>query len=134
MTVTDFNQSMKKFFTECMNIMDTKGREYARDNEVLTDVRELSRALNISLVGILLVYMWKHVTALRYFVRNKNVESEAIRSRLKDIANYAGMIAVVLEVGEDRMFSNGLTPVIKVEDHVSPALESTSSAIDRLRK
>lgn len=111
MTVNEFNQGMRVFYTECLNIMETKGKEYAREDQVLTDVRELAVAIGSTIVGVLFVYMWKHITALRYFVRNKGVESEAIRSRLKDIANYAGMLAVVLEVGEAGLFTPSQSPI-----------------------
>lgn len=97
MTVHDYNTYVKQFFSQCVSIMDTKGRDYAPENKVLVDVSQLAATLGISISGVLFVYMWKHVTALRHFMKHKHLKSEDITSRLRDIANYCAMIAVALE-------------------------------------
>ena len=86
----------KDFFSGCLNLQLTKGKDYTTDGEVFKDLQEEALAMNVTPEVVLWIAMHKHYKAIRKYCREGKLESsETIESRLMDLVNYASLIYVL---------------------------------------
>ncbi len=95
MNIEERNAKLNEFFDECKAILISKGKDYNPTNIAFDDLNEAAKDIDRGPIQVLWVYMSKHISAIRSFVRKGNVASEPIRSRLMDAANYCAMMAVL---------------------------------------
>jgi len=93
------NEVCKKFFEECMDMGGTKGVEYTRDDDALSNFTGVAEDLGIlNPFQVIYVYAKKHWDAIRNFAKHGKVFSnEGIRGRLVDMAVYCALMACWLE-------------------------------------
>lgn len=97
MTLDERNKRIRIFFQECLDIIEKKGRDYSPDGTAFTEWDEAAADMGISWRQLIGVYARKHWSAFMSWVKKGRVESEPIRERMKDLANYMALTAVKLE-------------------------------------
>lgn len=88
---------VKKFFNDCIALQQTKGKDYTTDGDAFKDLCDEANAMGIKPEQVLWIAMNKHYKAVRRFCRYGQTESEPIDKRLKDLANYISILAVLIE-------------------------------------
>lgn len=74
---------------ECMQVMNTKGVDYAAGSEDrLYNFRQAAADLDTSMEVVLYTYLWKHLSAIRRHCRGEDLRSESLRDRIVDAINY----------------------------------------------
>jgi len=94
------NLATNYFFDECKKILDSKGRDYSPKNEAFGEVHEIAKELEISPEKVLWVYLRKHYTSIKKFIRDKQLHSEPMETRLYDLANYCALLFALIEDGK----------------------------------
>lgn len=90
------HERLVAFLDECKDLMTQKGKDY-NPTLYFKEVCETADEVGISPVHVLWVLARKHIGAIIRYMKDGQVASEPIRERLKDLANYAALIAVMLE-------------------------------------
>lgn len=88
---------VEKFFKECIDLQKTKGKDYTTEGDAFKDLRDEAEAMGITPEKVLWISMNKHYKAVRNYCRYGQTQSEPIRGRLKDLGNYIGLMAVLIE-------------------------------------
>ena len=100
MNVQERNEKLAGFFGECQGILEKKGKDYNPDGTAFGEWDKQAEATGLMWRQVVLVLMWKHWSAVVSFMKGGRLESEPIRERLKDLANYCALVAVKLEADE----------------------------------
>lgn len=85
-------EETKKFFEQCLEIQNTKGKDYTTDGDAFKDLNDEAEAMGVTVEQVLWIAMNKHYKAVRKFCKEGRVESEPIETRLMDLANYTSLI------------------------------------------
>ena len=93
MTLDDRQLFLQLFFSSCLAITKVKGADYNPDDIPLLEVLETAVDADISIEAVLWVYLRKHESAIKRYLRDGHIESESITERLRDAVNYHGLIA-----------------------------------------
>jgi hypothetical protein len=88
---------VEKFFKDCIALQKTKGKDYTTEGDAFKDLCDEAVAMGIKPEQVLWISMHKHYKAVRRFCRYGQTQSEPIRGRLKDLANYVSLMAVLIE-------------------------------------
>src|SRR6056297_624817 len=91
-------QKVERFFEEMKETFTTKNKDYATDEDMLANFRQAAKDLGLPMRQVWAVYAAKHWQAIIKWCREGQVDSEPIRGRLIDIANYAVLGALIDEV------------------------------------
>lgn|SRR3990167_2543724 len=105
MTTNECIEKIKEFFYECTLIAEKKGRDYNPGGIAFKNVRELAEEIDVSDEKIIWIAMAKHISSIKSYIKLGKLESEPIRERLKDLANYAALLAVLIEENESTKLS-----------------------------
>lgn len=97
MNMIDRDQKLTRFFNECEEILEKKGKDYNPQGVPFSELYNTAVKLGIKPEQVLAVYMDKHWNAIVSHANRGQLESEPIRERLKDLANYCALYAVMLE-------------------------------------
>jgi hypothetical protein len=95
MNIEERNAKLGEFFDECKAILISKGADYNPTGVAFDDLAEAAKDIGRGPIQVLWIYMSKHISAIRSFVRKGDVASEPIRGRLIDLSNYCAMLAVL---------------------------------------
>jgi len=95
MNLVQQNAIAEKFFIKCQELLKSKGSDYTPEDIAFKDVMEIARDLQVSPRKVLWVYARKHFTAIRRWIRDGDVNSEPIETRLIDMANYCALLYVM---------------------------------------
>lgn len=87
----------------------TKGKEYAGDEDVLSNFKELSKELDLTPEKVLWVYLKKHLSAIRTYCNLGDLYStEDLASRILDARLYlALLLAMQTEKTENQKLEQG---------------------------
>lgn len=91
------NVKLRGFLNDCCDILESKGRDYNPDGVAFSEIRAEAKDLGLKPEQVLLVLAGKHWGAIKTYVRTGQLASEPVRERLKDLANYCALMAVLLE-------------------------------------
>lgn len=98
MTVQERNDRLKAFFVQdCMEILEKKGKDYNPNGVAFDEIYAEASALGLRPEQYMCVLMSKHWGAIKKFASTGNLTSEPIKERLKDLANYCALMAVMME-------------------------------------
>jgi hypothetical protein len=94
-----FNTLLRELQQEETEANRTKGVEYAGESDALANFKEGAEAISrADALDVCFVYFYKHYTAVRSFVENRETRSETLQSRIKDLRLYAALLyALALE-------------------------------------
>jgi len=88
MTFDEMTALVEAEFDWVRNVRETKGKEYAGENDTLADFKEAAEQLDVSPLVVWSVYVKKHERAIDSFVREGSAKSEAIEDRVRDVIVY----------------------------------------------
>lgn len=107
MNNNEFYQRTEGFYQECIQIMKTKGGEYAGSEDKFANFKRLSGLQQISPLSIWFTYFTKHFDSLTSFIRRVNKGesvaevdaslSEPISGRIGDMINYLFILKGMIE-------------------------------------
>lgn len=97
MTYDEQTEIIKETFKEVMRIRETKGREYAQDEDTLADFKEVAAEAGVSPMQCWLTYERKHARAIGAYVRGGAVLSEPIEGRIYDTIVYHLLLLGLIE-------------------------------------
>lgn len=96
--ITNFYRSMvSAFCDEALSIVVVKGPDYAPERIAMTEAFFTAAAINATVPQILYVHVRKHMSAIATYMQTGGLNSEDIRSRLRDVANYMALIDSYLD-------------------------------------
>ncbi len=100
MNLAERNVKIRQFFDEGLQILEKKGADYNPNGVAFDEIKSEASALNLAPETYMCVLMSKHWGAIKRYSSTSKLESEPIRERLKDMANYCAMMAVMIEDGQ----------------------------------
>ena len=100
------DQLITKFYSDALEMVKRKGRDYEPGGEAFANLLAEAKELGVHPMQFLLVHMSKHWAALRSYVRKGNLLSEDIEGRLIDIANYAALFHCLILLLRDKDYDN----------------------------
>lgn len=93
----EFNDLRAKTVEDIFKINDTKGADYAGDEDALGNFKDAARMLGISPEQVWAVYAHKHISAIMSFCQKGQVESEPIEGRIHDVMVYCVLLLGLIE-------------------------------------
>lgn len=78
----------EKVFERVRKLRETKGKEYATEEDTLADFKEVAAETGTTPLQVWAVYVKKHQRAVDTFIREGATKSETIQSRIIDIIVY----------------------------------------------
>jgi hypothetical protein len=117
----------EELFTRYRELRESKGREYAPDEDTLADFKEVAAEVGVTPLQCWAIYVKKHERARDTFVREGAVKSESIQSRIDDIVTYH---ALLLGLVEDELIERESVDRRAVLD--ARAMEHAKCAGDRI--
>ena len=97
MTIDERHERFKVFFQEALEVIKAKSRDYEPSGIAYAKIKADAEVLGMTPQQLFGVFLSKQYSALQSYIKTGHLESEPIRQRLIDIANYAALIAVLLE-------------------------------------
>lgn len=92
---------VNEFFNECLALQKTKGKDYTTNGDVFYNIKTTAEECEITPEKVLWIAFRKHYIAVQQYIRSGKLESESIKSRLIDIANYVSLLAAFIEAKEE---------------------------------
>lgn len=94
MTEQEFAEFYTSFETEMLDTLSAKGNDYTRGAEVegedrLANFKTVANMLGLNPLQVWAVYYMKHVLAILTYIKTGEIQSEPMRGRFLDAANYA---------------------------------------------
>jgi len=107
-TQEDFDEVIEEFHEATVDILSSKGDEYATDDDRLMNFRTVGDMAGMDPEEVTVTYLLKHVQRLSKAVREDDYEwawrhddgSEALKQRVADAINYLLLLALALEANE----------------------------------
>lgn len=96
MDLKERNDRIRDFFREAEAILIAKGKDYNPTGIAFEDIKQTAKDLGVVPEKVLWVFMTKHIAAVRSYIEKGAVASEPVDGRLKDLANYCAMMAVLI--------------------------------------
>ena len=87
-----------EFFENCIELQETKGKDYTTEGDAFKDLYDEAKAMGIIPEKVLWISMNKHYKAVRNYCQRGQTQSEPIQERLKDLANYVSLMAVLIQL------------------------------------
>lgn len=75
-------------FQRVRDVRDSKGREYATEEDTLADFKEVAAELGVDPLTVWGTYVKKHQRAIDSFIRSGSTRSELIQDRIMDVITY----------------------------------------------
>lgn len=97
MNIDERNEKLGVFFQECQDILVKKGKDYNPNGVAFDEIYAEASALGLKPEQYLMVLTSKHWGAIKRYTTMGILESEPIRDRLKDLANYCALMAVMID-------------------------------------
>jgi hypothetical protein len=83
------------------DLLNRKGAEYASDDDALDNFKRGAREIGIDPKQILWIYMSKHLSSIKSFIRKGKVLSdEPIAGRIADARNYLFLLQCLIDEDE----------------------------------
>lgn len=83
--------------TQIFNLNDTKGREYAGDEEALANFYNRAEQMGISPKQVWGIFFGKHIDAIFSYIKRGEVLSEPIEGRIDDAILYLILLKGLIE-------------------------------------
>lgn len=84
----EFQRMRAVTFGELEELNDRKGKDYAGDEDVLSNFKDAASQLGVEPEQVWAVYAHKHWSAIMAYCREGKVESEGIEGRIHDLMVY----------------------------------------------
>lgn len=97
MNRTDFHALMERTFAAVKAINNSKGQEYASDDEALANFYNRAEEYGVDPKVVCGILWGKHVDAVKAFIRTGDVRSEPIEGRVHDVILYSVLLLGLVE-------------------------------------
>lgn len=87
-TLDCFNELTSRLLSNASATLQLKSQDYAPPADVLAAFKEAAAATGLDVREVWGVYFMKHVQAVMRYIRDGELASEVLESRLVDIINY----------------------------------------------
>lgn len=92
-------------FAQVKGLRETKGKEYATEEDTLADFKEVAEEAGITPYQVWATYVKKHERAIDTFIREGGVKSESIESRIVDVVVYhLLLLGLIQDLEEEENF------------------------------
>jgi hypothetical protein len=95
MTHQEREDIFQQFLEEEKELRVRKGHDYSGHENVNRNFEEAAQRLNLTPKQVIGVYLDKHLNAIHTYIREGDVKSEPIKSRIQDARNYLLMLLTV---------------------------------------
>jgi hypothetical protein len=116
MNYEEMQEIQGRLFNRIRSVRETKGREYATDEDTLADFKEVAQEVGVTPFQVWAVYVKKHQRAIDTFIREGATKSESIEDRVMDVMTYH---ALLIGLVEDLQFPSDVR--VAVVDQLVPA-------------
>jgi len=100
MTIKKRQKIAKDLFNKCIDILIKKGKDYAGNEDCLSNFKRNAERLGLTKYQIWAVYWNKHVDSINNAIKSNpnfpQVESEPLESRIIDLINYEIILLALL--------------------------------------
>lgn len=105
MTFEDFDKYQRELFDECIQMRNTKGREYCVGRDRFENFKTEGAEIGVDPLIVAEIFMNKHMRSIKSFIKNRSqlvapVLSEAIRGRFVDAIVYLTLMIGIIEEAE----------------------------------
>jgi hypothetical protein len=90
--MTFFGLAQKRFWSNGLVLVRLKGEDYSPEPIAMTEAFFAAADISVDVPQILWVHVRKHMSAIANYMHGTPLNSEDIRSRLLDVANYMALI------------------------------------------
>ncbi len=98
MTFLNFDEYCIDLINKCLQMRDTKGKEYAHSEDRFDNFNRLSIDLNMERLKVAYIYLGKHLDGIKSFINSgKEFSNERIEGRIVDAITYLMLIAGMIE-------------------------------------
>lgn len=113
MTKDEFLRLLNDQLQTLIELTMTKGEEYSRDDDQLANFKRQATELDMNPEKVLMVYLNKHLDAVKSYVKTGRVLSESIDGRINDAILYLVLLKAVVRDGQSQAASpSGQRPTI----------------------
>lgn len=91
MTKEKLEQVITDLEKGCKDLRDSKGLDYASEQDALKNFKEIGEQLKMTPKAILGVYLNKHISSINNYISGEK-ETEPIEERIKDTINYLKLL------------------------------------------
>lgn len=95
MTKDEFGAEVAQTFDKVMKLTKSKGEEYARSTDQLANFKRQAEELGVRADQVLMVYLNKHLDAIKFRVLAGQSLSESIDSRIDDAILYMILLKAI---------------------------------------
>lgn len=92
-----FVRLMEETFADALNLNRKKGKDYAGDEDALSNFKQAAVQLDTTPEKVWAVYAHKHWSAIMAYCAEGKLESEPIESRVKDVIVYCVLLLGLIE-------------------------------------
>lgn len=97
----EFVRLMEETFDACTQLNKQKGKDYAGDEDALSNFKGAARQLGTTPEKVWAVYAHKHWSAIMAYCSEGKLESEPIEMRIRDVIVYAVLLLGLVEDKSD---------------------------------
>ena len=101
MDVAENNRRVRDFFSDCFAELERKNHDYCPTDVAYETPTRTAKTIGITTLATMWVNFDKQISAVQNAIRGSRIESETLRHRFMDIANYAALMAVLIEEEEE---------------------------------
>lgn len=120
----EFRQYLEGQFEALRTLNRTKGNDYTAEADALANLRDMPRA-GITGRQKLWVYLDKHMRAIETYVREGQVESEPVETRIQDAVLYLLLFGALVH---EEKTAYGIGAPSPAEQPIMPTLDEVRSA------
>lgn len=98
MNYAEEQESAKDFFEQCYKLLVTKAHDYAQAEDCFSNFKTISAVCNIPVETTFLQFLAVKIARLSELVaKEKQTNHESLTDTLRDLSNYACLMAIYLE-------------------------------------
>lgn len=100
---------MRETFDELLHINDTKGHDYAGEDNALANFQDEAKVIGVEPEVVWAVFAGKHWRAIMTFCKEGDVASEPIEGRVHDLIMYGFLLLGIIEAKKRATVPSGVT-------------------------
>jgi hypothetical protein len=110
MNRTEFGKMRDAAYAQVVKLNDSKGHDYSGDDDALANFKEQAKDADVTPEKVWMIFFGKHLSAIKTYVREWQVQSEPIEGRILDAILYLFLLLGLVEekksldMGLDVMF------------------------------
>lgn len=123
----EFRHLIDDTYKTLIDLTQSKGEEYSRDTDQLANFKRQAEELHMTPEKVLMVYLNKHLDAVKSFVKTGKIYSEPISGRIDDAILYLILLKGIVQDDQNRFslpIGRTLSGGIHPKAHLVPMTET----------